>query len=508
MRTSAVREAAYARVSTTDKEQLKSYETQKRTYEKQIKETKGSVFAGLYCDKESGKSIAGRKGFQDLLKDCYAGKIDRIRTKNVERFARNMVECVQVCRDLKNRGITIYFEALGLDTAEESSFILLGFLAAQAEEYIRTLSNNVGWGIRKRMAEGKVHMTGQMLGYRIKKGKFKIVPEEAAIVGQIYRDYLQGLTVRQIGAKLEQQGAVTARGKTVWQHTTILSILTNEKYVGDVMMQKTLKIDVLSPRIKNNKLKPIRPMTEIKNNHVGIIDRVTFDAVQAEMHRREMEGIALTDEKVRYSSQYPLSARLNCGVCGTKLRRHMQRDVIIWVCVNHQNNKTACAAKPIKEKVVEHAFVTALLEMHINKNEFISSLNQRVAHFTSTLPQTKSVEDLQKEVMEAEAKLVQISRRNKQADKDEGQEIVAHVRRLRFEMEVAEKIKGAADFMAIKAKEIKQIIKLVHSDFNESVFRATVEKVIIRGKQELHFVFKCGLEMPIKLTKEMLKEAA
>ncbi|MDR2202107.1 MAG: recombinase family protein [Clostridiales bacterium] len=192
---------------------------------------------------------------------------------------------MQLARELKNRGITIYFESQGLDTKDESSFVILSILAALAEEEIRTISNNVKWGIHKRYKEGKVHMSGRMCGYRIKNGKFTLVPNEVPVVQQIFNDYLVGLTIRQIKSKLDKAGISTPfsekkrkkmekEGKPFiepkWQHTTIMSMLTNEKYTGDVILGKTFKVNVLSPRQINYGQ---RDKWEVQNNHPSIIDR-------------------------------------------------------------------------------------------------------------------------------------------------------------------------------------------------------------------------------------------
>jgi hypothetical protein len=278
---------------------------------------------------------------------------------------------MQLARELKNKGITIYFESQGLDTKDESSFVILSILAALAEEEIRTISNNVKWGIHKRYKEGKVHMSGRMCGFKINNGKFTLIPEEVGIVQQICKDYLDGLTVRQITNKLDKAGVPTPfaeikrkkmlkEGKPYtppkWQHTTVMSILTNEKYTGDVILGKTFKVDVLSQRQENNGQ---RDKYEVQNNHPAIIDRQTWNAVQAEIARREYEKISLSDERTRYSSHYPLSTKLECAECGAKFRRHSQIHgdikVHIWVCMLHQKQRDKCSMKPIKEEVVEGA---------------------------------------------------------------------------------------------------------------------------------------------------------
>ena len=492
-----VREAAYARVSTKTEEQLTSYKLQKKYYEEYIKSKTNTIYAGLYCDEESGKSISGRKGFKDLLSDCREGKIDRIITKTVSRFARNMVECMQTARELKNRGITIYFESQGLDTKDESSFVILSILAALAEEEIRTISNNVKWGIHKRYKEGKVHMSGRMCGYEIKGGKFRIVPEEVDTVKMIFNDFLAGMTIRQIANKLEQQGIPSPRGHDKWQHTTIQSMLQNEKYVGDVILQKTFKVDVLSPRQVNNGQ---RDKYEIKNNHPAIIDREIFEAVQAELNRREYEKITLDSERTRYSSHYPLSTKLECGECGTKFRRHSQqhgeKKVDIWVCLKHQKQSDECHMKPIKERVVEDAFVQVLNELVADKQRIIDNLERSVRAIITSNP-IKDIREIENNLISIERQMIQISTRSPMTPQDqvEMQQLQQRATALREEITIAERLRGSHDMLKQRVREISQVIRLPYMQYSGDLFRSLVEKVVINGKKDLKFIFKCGIEM-------------
>jgi DNA invertase Pin-like site-specific DNA recombinase len=490
------REAAYARVSTKSEEPQSSYKLQKRYYEEEIKNKPRTEFAGLYCDEESGKSISGRKGFQELLKDCYAGKIDRIITKTVSRFARNMVECLSVARELKNRSITIYFESQGLDTKDESSFVILSILAALAEEEIRTISNNVKWGIHKRYKEGKVHMSGRMLGYKIKGGVFTIVPQEVEAVQQIFNDYSAGLTIRQIKTKLEEQGILTPKGRTEWQHTTIMNMLRNEKYKGDVILQKTFKVDVLSRRQININQ---RDKTEVLNHHPAIIDKETFNAVQAEILKREYEKITLNADRTRYSSHYPFSTKLECGECGTKFRRHYQqhgdKKVDIWVCIQHQRHKDKCGMKPIKEQTVQDAFVRTLNELVADRQNIMTNLELSIKNIISQT-HLKDPTELEKQLFIAEQKMIDISSHSPQTDNDKAQtkHLIEQVKSIKEEMVIAERLKGSHNILNQRVKEIKQVIRLPYFEYNGDIFRSLVERVIVKNKRTLRFILKCGIE--------------
>jgi|GEM_PF-3022391 len=490
-----IREAVYARVSTKKDEQTSSKELQKRYLTAQSMGKSNAVFVGLYEDEESGKSIAGRAGFQELLKDCYAGKIDRIVTKTVSRFARNMVECLQVARDLKNRGITIYFDSQGLDTKDESSFVILSILAALAEEEIRTMSNNIKWGIHNRWKEGKVHMSGRMLGYDIKDGNFTIVPEEVEAVQGIFTDYLKGSTIRQIKAKLERNGVLTASGNKEWSHTTIANILQNEKYTGNVILGKTFKVDVLSPRQVNNGQ---RDMTEILNHHQAIIDQEIFNAVQAEITKREYAKITLDKERNRYSSEYALSTKLECGECGTKFRRHAQthgdKKVDIWVCIHHQHNRAECGMKPVKERDVQDAFLRAFNKLVLDRTHVIDKLETDIKHMVESTP-IKDERQLQRQLDIVEQQIIALGGKARTADwQTQNKALIDQAKELRGEIKVAQRLKGTNDLMFQRLKEIKTLLKMRLETFNADIFRSLVERVIVHGKGKLHFIFKCGLE--------------
>lgn len=498
-----IRECAYARVSTDSEEQLSSYEAQCNYYERTLKNKPNTEYVGLFCDEaKSGKSISGRSGFRDMLAACRAGKIDRIVTKSVSRFARNLVECVNTVRELKEMGVTVFFESQGIDTKDPSSNLILTICAALAEEDIRTMSSNIKWGVSKRYAEGKVHMSGTMYGYRIKKGKFEIVSSEAIVIKQIFNDYLKGLTIRQIGKKLMSQGIPTPKGKKEWIHSTIKTILTNEKYKGDLILQKTYKTDVLSKRQKNNgQLKKY----EIENNHLPIIEKDIFDSVQVEMKHRNLEKVGIGDEsKYRYSSQYPFSTMIECGECGTKFRRYAQthddKKVIVWVCVKHQKDKTQCTMKPIKEKAVEDAFVQSLNHMVANRDKFINLLQDNIKEVLSQ-NRINDLGAIKKELRLKESEILQLT---KQANTKQGVNsneeqkalrIIEEIKNLQSNITKIEEAKETHNLLKIRLKELKQILNDTFETFNKDVFLALVDKILVITNKRIRFIFKCGIQI-------------
>ncbi|MCM1224268.1 MAG: recombinase family protein, partial [Lachnospiraceae bacterium] len=331
-----LRVAAYARVSTDHEEQESSYEAQVEHFTKYITEHEGWELAGIYADPGlSGKNIK-RKQFLAMIRDCESGKIDKIITKSVSRFARNTLDCVKSARKLKEMGIGIYFEKENLDTLQENSEFVLTIMASLAEEESRSISNNIRWSVKKKFQDGKVILnTKHFLGYsREKKSTvLTIVPEEAIIVRRIYSEFLDGYSLKEIADGLTRDGILTPAEKSVWHATTIRSILQNEKYKGDCHLQKTYAPDFLSARMKNEGQEV---SYYVEDSHAAIISKEMFEMVQQEFrNRREMRSSGETGHG-KFSGKYPFSGMIVCGECGETYRRHQQynttKKYYIWVC--------------------------------------------------------------------------------------------------------------------------------------------------------------------------------
>ncbi len=284
--------AAYARVSTGTEEQLTSYEAQVDYYTAYIQGTPDWLFAGVYTDEGiSALSTRNRDGFNRMVSDALAGKIDLIVTKSVSRFARNTVDSLTTVRKLKQHKVEVFFEKENIYTFDGKGELLLTILSSLAQEESRSISDNVKWGQRKRFADGKVSLPyKKFLGYeKGEDGRPAIVESEAASVRMIYRLFMEGMTPSAIAKRLMEAGILTPGGKMVWQVSTVKSILTNEKYRGDAILQKSFTVDFLTKKKKANEGEV--PKYFVENSHAAIIDPVEFDAVQAEMERRGERGI-------------------------------------------------------------------------------------------------------------------------------------------------------------------------------------------------------------------------
>lgn len=237
------RVAAYARVSTDTEEQLTSYEAQVDYYTRYIQSKDEWNFVGIYTDEGiSATSTKKREGFNRMIKDALDGHIDMIITKSVSRFARNTVDTLTTVRQLKEKGVEVYFEKENIYTLDSKGELLITIMSSLAQEESRSISENVTWGQRKRFADGKVSLPyKRFLGY--KKGEDglpKIVESEAKIVRMIYILFLEGKTTCGIAKLLTESFIPTPSGKQKWQTSTVASILQNEKYKGDALLQKSL----------------------------------------------------------------------------------------------------------------------------------------------------------------------------------------------------------------------------------------------------------------------------
>ena len=282
------RVAAYARVSTDSEEQQTSYEAQVDYYTQYIRSKPEWEFVGVYTDEGiSATNTKKRDGFNRMIQDALDGKIDLILTKSVSRFARNTVDSLTTVRRLKDAGVEVYFEKENIWTLDSKGELLITIMSSLAQEESRSISENVTWGQRKRFADGKVTMPYRsFLGYRKgADGNPEIVPEEAAIVQRIYAMFMQGKTTSAIAKILTAEGIPTPGGKAKWAVSTVESILKNEKYKGDAILQKSFTVDFLQKKMKRNEGEV--PQYYVRNSHPAIIEPEEWDLVQAEMARRK-----------------------------------------------------------------------------------------------------------------------------------------------------------------------------------------------------------------------------
>ena len=402
------RVAAYCRVSTDSEEQLNSYEAQKSYYTQKIEDSPDWEMAGIYADEGiTGTSLKKRTEFKKMITACKRGHIDLIITKSLSRFARNTVDCLETVRLLKANGIGVYFEKENINTLTESSEFLITLFSGFAQAESESLSKNVAWGKAKSAEAGKVTFQyKKMLGYRRgADGQPEIVPEEAKVIKRIYHRYLDGCTLGQIKRELDEDKVPTAQGVDSWSPAIIHNILTNEKYIGDALLQKTYITDCISKKVKKNQGE--RAMYYVENNHPAIISREVFDQVRNEMTRRSSKRKVLQKsgktELGKYSGKYALTELLVCGECGSPYKRvtwaRNGKKRIVWRCVSRLEFGTKyCHNSPTLDESKLHSAILAAM------NEF-AAIRQKVCPDVLAM-----AEEAKQALSQAGAKLLELKK--------------------------------------------------------------------------------------------------
>lgn len=381
------RVAAYARVSIGKDAMLHSLAAQVSYYSELIQHNPEYEYVGVYADEGLSGTRESRPEFQRMLKDCRDGKIDRILCKSISRFARNTVVLLETVRELKGLGVSVYFEEQNIDTMSGDGEFMLSILASFAQEESRSVSENCKWRVRKKFEQGIPTGFG-MYGYEVRNGSFTIVPEEAEVVRRIFRMYLDGMgSVRIMKALIADN--IPAPEGGLWNASVIMMILRNEKYAGDLLLQKFFTNNHVEKKQCFNRGE--LPQYFVAEDHEPIIDRETFDAVQAEITRRAVlhtvEGKKAADEaEDDVDDLMPMMAlndRIHCGICGKKYRRKMARlgtpyAAPIWICGTYSyRGRAYCASKQIPEKILIELIMETLgndcsaddidhIEMHPN----------------------------------------------------------------------------------------------------------------------------------------------
>ena len=362
------RTAAYARVSCGKDEMLHSLAAQVSFYSELIQSKPEWEYAGVYADEAETGTKDSRPEFQQLIDDCRAGKIDLIITKSISRFARNTVDLLQTVRELKALGVSVFFEEQNLNSLSGDGELMLTILAAYAQEESRLVSENCKWRIRKDFKEGKAAGHTRIYGYYYTAGKFTVNPAEAEVVRMIFADYLNGMGRNAIMKKLTALGIPTKCGGR-WSESTVNSILSNEKMVGDMCLQKTIVTDHLTKRWRRNRGES--DQYYIEGSHEPIVNVETFKAVQAEITRRAT--------KVKPSRKQTLSeftGIIRCGRCGANYRRKINAAgtkyaKTTWACATYTNRgKGECPAKRIPEDILKAKCAEALMIAEYDAESF------------------------------------------------------------------------------------------------------------------------------------------
>ena len=485
------RVAGYARVSTDKDEQLNSYEAQVDYYTNYIKSRPDWEFVDVYTDEGiSALNTKKRDGFNKMISDALDGKIDLIVTKSVSRFARNTVDSLSTIRKLKEKGVEVYFEKEGIWTFDGKGELLITIMSSLAQEESRSISENVTWGKRKSMEDGKVSLPwSSFLGYtKGEDGTPIIVPDEAVTVQMIYRQFMEGKSYTMIAKWLTAQGISTPMGKKEWGGVTVANILKNETYMGSKLMQKTLTTNYLTKAQKPNEGE--LPFYHVENSHDYIIHPDDWEAVQAEIARRKALGTS-----VRCHS--PLATKIKCGCCGAWFgskvwHSNSKYRSVVWRCnARYKDGGRECQTSHVREDAVKAEFVTAFNILLQNSKKVIASCRRAQTRLCDITAIDTELAELNRELEVLEGLV-------KQAIRD-GAEWDAHLQRHdsvknrldELEKQKAERI-GRGKTLEVFIRNLERN-KQPTSEFDVNLWLVFVDHVVVEVDGNFTFKFKNGI---------------
>lgn len=492
------RTAAYARVSSDSEDQLNSFAAQIRYYTEMLQNSTDAVFVDMYADEGiSGTSAEKRTEFQRLMNDCRKGKIDRVLTKSISRFARNTKDSLEAVRELKTLGISVYFEKENIDTGEISSEMMLAIYSQLAQEESISISKNCRLGIKKRMMDGTYKNSTAPYGYIYENGRFIPNSETAEIVRQIFHWYANGIGIEEIATKMNQHKIPPMYGKC-WRPSRITDVLTNEKYVGDTLLQKRFTTESLPFRQVPNRGE--KPQYYISNTHEPIIERNLFDTVQ-ELLKSRNQNLDFTPQISAFSR------KIKC-ICGGTFKRKKNNNKIYWVCRNHNHKSIKeCDIRQIGEWVFKSAFVKLWNKLQAHYKIILAPMLRQL-EFLSEKEKSSNTQlaELRKEIAEIKQQTYLLTMLNSQGTLDTAY-FKERTQELDRKLLAAQKQLHANldDKDSERLDELRKLIGIFEkaeliTEFDEIKFRLIVEKITVLSEKEIRFdlIGEIGFTEPIE----------
>lgn len=502
-----LRVAAYARVSTDSDEQLKSLKAQREHYERTIKSNPEWEFAGLYYDEGiSGTKKESRPELLRMIRDCKQGRIDFIITKSISRFARNTVDCLELVRKLIDIGIYIYFEKENLNTGDMESELILSILSGFAAEESASISQNNKWSIQKRFQNGNYVISTPPYGYANIDGEMVIVPKEAEIIKRIFAECLSGKGGSVIAKGLNKDKIPARRGNH-WSSGTVIEMLRNEKYMGDVLLQKTYT-DSNYNRYPNTGEKD---QYYYKDNHEPIISREDFAKVQEIIDERAKTRSKGMKKNV-YLNRYALSGKMVCGECGRNFRRKTNysvgRSYIAWSCIGHIEDKESCSMLFLRDGEIKATFTTMMNKLAFSQKIILEPLFKSISQIDEESDRLRmdAIDKRMEQLMEERNTLIALMAKGFLEPALFNQErnlLDSEIKNLTGEKT---SLLNNSTSGVLRANEIKDLIDYVSEDnfdgnYTDEAFEKFVENIIVNSRDELTFKMKCGLSLIEKVVR-------
>ena len=511
-----LRVAPYCRVSTDSEDQLHSYKSQVQYYTDYVNGKSEWVLVDIYADEAvTGTQTKKRDDFQRLINDCMNGDVDMIITKSISRFARNTLDTLRYVRMLKEKNVAVFFEEENINTLTMDGELLLVILSSVAQQEVENISANVKKGLKMKMQRGELVGFHGCLGYDYSQ-ETKIITvneKEAEIVRYIFQRYVEGMGCSVIGKELARLGYKTKRGSSHWADSTIMGIVKNEKYIGDIKQGKTFTVDPISKRRLDNFGE--HDQFYVHKNHEPIIEDDLFERAQEIVKRRSKSRNSSDGKREKYSRKYTFSSLLECGFCVGNLSRrswhsNSQYKKTIWQCVvNTKKGKKFCPdAKGIAEEIIEQAFLESYRLLSQNNEGMIDEMLKRVEETLCSSNSPKEIVRLEKEIaaiahrkkklvdMRLDDKIDQETYEEKYADMAES------LSQLSDDLERIKNISSREITIKQRIDVFRRVLEQngVITAFDRGIFESIVEKVIVggidnEGKKDpsmLTFIYKTG----------------
>lgn len=490
------RVAAYARVSTDSEDQIHSFKAQIDEYTTKITSNPNWEFVGMYSDEGiSGTSLKKRDGLNALLKEAKKGNVDLILVKSISRLGRNTLDILTIVRELREIGVEIKFEKENLSSLDTRTDMVLTFHSSIAQEEAKNISDNVKWGIRKRMRDGNWKVpTEKFLGYtKDENGNMIIDESQADIVRAIFNLYLANKSIKEIIAYLEGNHYLTGSGKEKWSRQNIMQILQNEKYKGDLILQKTVVIDYLSHESRSNKDGKYADMWLVKNHHPAIISREAFDLVQTIIEYKK------NDRFLRPNIGGPLSTKLYCGLCGRPLFYQSRCDgKNMFSCnVSRRNlQRNKCELSPIQEEDINTICVQAMKAYYSN-DSLSSNLLGCLTFLGEASHKQEELNIVKEEIITTENKLKTIIEEKMETDSEEDDERLSnkykeakkHLNELKAKLDT---LSGETYQSFISEARSKEIASLITNMDNDECYLKLIDEVIVNEDNSITIVDNAG----------------
>lgn len=512
-----LRVAAYCRVITDQEEQESSYEAQISYYTEKIGKNNDWQMAGIFADEGiTGTQAKKRPEFLKMIRLCRQRKIDMVLTKSLSRFARNTVDSLNYIRELKALGIAVIFEKENINTLETDTEMMLTIMSCFAQAESESISKNVSWGIRQSFKNGNVPMQyARLLGYKKGDGgNAEIIPDEAEVVREIYRCYLDGMSMNLIADRLNEKGLTTKGSGSPYRKTVVQRILTNEKYTGDALLQKTYVTDCITKKTRKNNGE--LPMYLVKNHHEPIISRSDFNRVQEEMARRSAKR-TIADKLTKtgqgkYSAKYALSELLICGECGEHYRRVTWTakgfKEIKWRCVSRiQYGKKKCHSSPtVDEQALHRAIVSAINEFCEVKDDVAKALRESITEVLDP-NQNGSIQAAQQRIDELARNMDELIMLATVPETAENamSDIAKFSEEMKMLREFIETEKAKQTEVQHGSNELSNVLQSLEkedfalTEYDDIVTRQLIEQITVDTKNTITVRFKGGFEMRANL---------